>query len=209
MRVADVIVVNRYEALNTDQQRKMQSWIHTLNAQASIIWAAANDNESAKTTADQLLTQLDSPSNTLAQQSRIYLSAPSHLKANVPIALTNDDLPLTDHELPYRYHDQQQAMLLAGWRLPSAWMFSADDVQQWLLQLPHWQRIKGVIHTSDGWLQLNFTPDSLTITTTTAQTDSRLEVILLANDESETSSHRQTTIDWQVYDQELMALIVE
>lgn len=213
VRVADVIVVNRYEALNTDQQRKMQSWIHTLNAQASIIWAAANDNESAKTTADQLLTQLDSPSNTLAQQraqqSRIYLSAPSHLKANVPIALTNDDLPLTDHELPYRYHDQQQAMLLAGWRLPSAWMFSADDVQQWLLQLPHWQRIKGVIHTSDGWLQLNFTPDSLTITTTTAQTDSRLEVILLANDESETSSHRQTTIDWQIYDQELMALIVE
>ena len=209
---ADVIVINRYDALNTDQRREMQSWISTLNPQARIIWAAANAHESTKSITTQLLTQLDQPSITIAeqraQQSRGRLSTPNHLSTNAPITVTNDGTRLTDNPSPYRYHEEQQGMLLAGWRLPSYWIFTADDLQQWLLLLPHWQRIKGIVHTSDGWLQLNFTHDSLTITTTTAQTDSRLEVILLANDDSEVNDHRQTNINWEVCDQELMALIV-
>ena len=126
---------------------------------------------------------------------------------------TDDTAEITNTDLPYRYHDEQQGMLLAGWRLPPHWMFAADDLQQWLLQLPHWQRIKGVVHTSDGWQQLNFTPDSLSITTTSAQIDSRLEIILLADDESSSGlkmkNDAQATIDWKICDHELMALLTE
>lgn len=118
-----------------------------------------------------------------------------------------------DTELPYRYHEQQQDMLLGGWCLPAHYVFNADGLQEWLLKLPNWQRIKGMVHTSDGWLKINFTPDSLTITTTSAHIDSRLEVILQTDNDLPIDNVRSTISlskdDWQAYDQQLMALVLE
>lgn len=220
VQAADVVIINRYEQLDATCQQDLLTWIGTLNAQASIIWAAPNDASSELTVA-QLSMQLNQPSASISKQratqssqSRISLTLPNHLLTNVPNA-GNSAAMTMDDEPPYRYHDEQQGMLLAGWRLPSHWMFAADELQQWLLQLPNWQRIKGVVHTSDGWQQLNFTPDSLTITTTSAQIDSRIEVILLANTDNShinskvSKNERQPLIDWDVYDHELMALLAK
>ncbi|MEC5209649.1 G3E family GTPase [Psychrobacter sp. PL15] len=251
VRDADVLVINRYEQLSSACRQDLQAWIATLNEPAKIIWATADSETAPEpqTTPHcqavtnnldvikpsnpyltELAAQLIKPSRTISQQrianiekSRVSLTPPTHLPSNMPTNANADTSIEADgqNELPYRYHEEQQGMLLAGWRLPPHWTFAADELQQWLLQLPNWQRIKGIVNTSDGWLQLNFTPDSLTITTTSAQIDSRLEIILLAdsdikssattrvgNNSSETKSEQQSLIEWERCDRELMALVV-
>ncbi|WP_350561952.1 GTP-binding protein [Psychrobacter sp. CAL346-MNA-CIBAN-0220] len=234
VRAADVVVINRYQQLAALDQQQLQDWITTLNAHASVIWTTSDqgaEHELVELMLNQLTAQLDQPSQVISQlrltntsQSRISLTLPKHLAPNTSTtsgASVNSVEVNTNNELPYRYHDQQQGMLLGGWRLPPEWVFATDELQQWLLQLPNWQRIKGLVHTSDGWLQLNFTPDSFTINDTSAQIDSRLEVILLAdtnitskpittvkNGSAETKNKQQQPIDWEVCDRELMALIL-
>ena len=124
----------------------------------------------------------------------------------------------TDSDLPYRYHEEQQDFQLAGWRLPAHYILNADDLQNWLLALPNWQRIKGVVHTSDGWMQINFNPGSLTTRTIDPQTDSRLEIILQLDNTVDTATEKSETengakassvlIDWEECDRELMALVI-
>ncbi len=251
VRDADILVINRYEQLSTICQQGLQYWIATLNEHVQLIWAptdsqAIPDSQiipAFRTTADNsefikpsntylsaLTTSLTKLSHTMSQQrtanmtaSRTSLTLANHLLSNTSKNTRNGiEMNSLDNELPYRYHGEQQGMLLAGWRLPPHWVFHADNLQQWLLKLPNWQRIKGIIHTSDGWQQLNFTPDSLTINDTGAQIDSRLEIILLANadiaNESiikinsknvEPKNERQSLIDWEQYDHELIAQIIQ
>ena len=238
---ADVVVINRYEHLSASCKQDLQAWITALNTQAQIIWLAPyKESENAADTRiiTELTAQLNKPSHTIQQQaensnqSRIRLQPPTSLSfANLSNHTTDHHTTPTsstvavNHELPYRYQDQQQdifqqSVSLGGWRLPEQWVFDADALQQWLLALPHWQRIKGVVHTSDGWLQLNFTPDSLTMTTTSAQIDSRLEIILLSEADKETNGEKmiqsndsyqknqESQANWATWDDELMALIL-
>lgn len=227
IQAADVVVINRYAALSATCQQDLQHWITNLNPQASLIWALSDTatTDEAALLSDQLCIPLQLPSKMMRQQAktsqtqaRISLTPPAHIALKTPTTSHNDELITTNNELPYRYHDEQQGMLVAGWRLPPQWQFDEGTLQQWLLQLPHWQRIKGVVHTVDGWLQLNFTPDSLTTIHTNAQVDSRLEVILLTenvihtqkNHDDNNKTHPQPlAINWEAYDNELMALIIK
>jgi len=258
VRDADVLVINRYEQLSATYRQDLQQWIAALNKQAKIIWAMADSQTApdfqttsdSKITADssdfiqlsntylsELTAQLTKPSNAISKQrianmteSRVSLTPANSLMSSASINTNNDiETSSSTSELPYRYHDEQQGMLLAGWRLPPHWVFNANDLQQWLLQLPNWQRIKGIVNTSDGWLQLNFTPDSLTINETSAQIDSRLEIILLAGSDNksdnkfdnkneavttvkrtkvELNNEHQSSIEWERCDRELMALVI-
>ena len=221
VRAADIVIINRYEQLDQTCQQEIQHWIAHLNASAQIIWSPSleeyeNPNNTAVTSFIKKLTLcLNTPTQTIqhtedSSSSRIrlqplkpLLSSNTTAKSSDIAVTINADISAND-ELPYRYHDEhkdlfQQSISLGGWRLPAQWIFDAKRLQQWLLQLPNWQRIKGVINTSDGWLQLNFTPDSLSTTTTSAQVDSRLEIIML----SEKSQEK-----WAIWDSELMALII-
>ncbi len=226
---ADVIVINRYKQLSATCQQEMQAWITELNPQAQLIWAQlpeASETALLKSITDKLTRQLNTSSQILSQQtgslshSRIRLQPPMQLLTPKTSAISTDIVQ--DETLPYRYHDSQQGifqqnMTVGGWRLPAEWVFDADALQQWLLALPEWQRIKGVVNTSDGWLQLNFTPDSLSTATTSAQVDSRLEIILLSKKGSDTSVEKTTNDKNQpqesqenraIWDDELMALIL-
>jgi G3E family GTPase len=226
IRDADVLVINRYIQLSTDERQALQAWIEKLNAQVSIIWAASDNH----TTTHDLNTstgysaalnaQLFKPSFVISKQQRINIAEP--YKAVVSLrplrnsltenslhnsTINNDDAkPDTSIELPYRYHEQQQDIVLAGWRLPAEYVLNADKLQDWLLTLPNWQRIKGVLHTSHGWLQINFTPDSLSTKTVSAQVDSRLEIILQASTGQKDAI--EVKLDWEAYDHELMALML-
>lgn len=227
VRDADVLVINRYTQLSADEKQALQAWVAKLNAQISIIWAESDK----QTTTDEINTstgysaalsaQLSKSSFVISKQQRVNIAEPYRavvgLKPNLlSHSLTantfhnpesNDDNKHdTSVELPYRYHEQQQDILLAGWRLPAEYVLDADKLQDWLLTLPNWQRIKGVVHTSHGWLQINFTPDSLSTKTVSAQADSRLEIILQASTEQENAT--AVKIDWEVYDLELMALML-
>ena len=222
---ADVLVINRYTHLSDSDKQALQAWVTKLNAQVNIIWAstaqaAPDSNSLSPTDITALNNQLATPSHIIAQQRTININYPQKLSmslrpSNTELSATShvnpsqdkDNNPLSpDIELPYRYHEKQQDMLLAGWRLPAHYVLHADELQEWLLKLPSWQRIKGVVHTSDGWLQVNFTPDSLTTSTIASQLDSRLEIILQSEDESYQMG--VSAIDWEVCDRALMALVI-
>jgi len=179
--------------------------------------------------------QLNQPSSIISNQRKISIAHPqksmiglqsqaSSLAAAPSLSSSTDKTEAqanADSDLPYRYHEEQQDFQLAGWRLPAHYILNADDLQNWLLALPNWQRIKGVVHTSDGWLQINFNPGSLTTRTINPQTDSRLEIILQldnAVDTNATNTDIEETendarassllIDWEECDRELMALVI-
>ena len=219
IRDADVLVINRYAQLSTDEKQALQTWIEKLNTQVFIVWAesdnqtATNDISTLTDYSAALNAQLSKPSFIISNQKRVNIAElPKNvtdlklLSNHSPFNKSNDIEADSDIELPYRYHEQQQDIILAGWRLPAHYVFNADKLQNWLLKLPNWQRIKGVIHTSDGWLQMNFTPDSLTTSAVSAQLDSRLEVILQEGTEQEDMIDAK--IDWEAYDRELMAMVM-
>ena len=219
IRDADVLVINRYAQLSTDEKQALQTWIEELNTQVFIVWAesdnqtATNDISTLTDYSAALNAQLSKPSFIISNQKRVNIAElPKNvtdlklLSNHSPFNKSNDIEADSDIELPYRYHEQQQDIILAGWRLPAHYVFNADKLQNWLLKLPNWQRIKGVIHTSDGWLQMNFTPDSLTTSAVSAQLDSRLEVILQEGTEQEDMIDAK--IDWEAYDRELMAMVM-
>lgn len=230
VRDADVLVINRFEQLSDDDRQALQSWIAKLNLQASIIWAtptqtAFEDTHSLDTYLSELSTQLTEPSHIIEQQRTVNIAHPKKSVASLqplngglsPTSLAHpsqadDNEPSSELEQPYRYHEAQQDMILAGWRLPATYVLKADELQEWLLQLPNWQRIKGVINTSDGWLQINFTPDSLTTSTVSTQADSRLEMILQLDENMDAQANAidepSSAIDWEAYDLELMALVI-
>ena len=226
IRDADVLVINRYAQLSTDDKQALQDWIAELNAQITIIWAESddqttiNDISTSNDYSAVLSTQLNKPSQTISQQRTVNIAQPkksvislqplSHSLSNKSLfdPSTNDNNIQADKdiELPYRYHEIQQDIVVAGWRLPADYILNADKLQDWLLTLPNWQRIKGVLHTSNGWLQINFTPDSLSTKTVSVQADSRLEIILQTSTGQEDAI--EVKLDWEAYDHELMALIL-
>ena len=181
--------------------------------------------------------QLNQPSSIISNQRKISIAHPqksmigvqsqANSLATVPsLSASTDETEAqvnADSDLPYRYHEEQQDFQLAGWRLPAHYILNADDLQDWLLALPNWQRIKGVVHTFDGWLQINFNPGSLTTKTIDPQTDSRLEIILQLGNTLDTNAVDKATdieetendvkassllIDWEECDRELMALVI-
>ena len=216
---ADFIAINRFEQLSVTEIEDLNLWLAKLNPAAKLLWLPAPD---AITIAQStLLKALDTNSQVRLRQpaqhsQKISLNPsllPSHLKIDIGAnriaafdsAKTNQ-LPDT---LPYRYHNQQLGMMVGGWRLPNTWQWDLSELQDWLLSLPDWQRIKGILHTTQGWQRLNFTPDSLTVTQTSPQLDSRLEIILLARDNELAPDngveHLQQT--WQQWDEKLIGLV--
>ena len=181
--------------------------------------------------------QLNKPSSIISNQRKVSIAHPQKSMISLQsqansLAVAPSSSSSTDEteaqasansDLPYRYHEEQQDFQLAGWRLPAHYILNADDLQNWLLALPNWQRIKGVVHTSDGWLQINFNPGSLTTRTIDPQTDSRLEIILQLDvavdtnavdtvvEKTETASHAESSsesVNWEAFDRELMAMVI-
>jgi len=248
IRDADVLIINRYTQLSSNEKQSLVEWVAKLNSQVKIVWAVSeqvmpdiagsSNTPLAHNYLATLNEQLQKPSAIISNQRKVniahnqkstlgLLSQPSALGVSSPSNGLGDEAETqanTDTELPYRYHEEQQDFQLAGWRLPTHYVLDADELQNWLLALPNWQRIKGVVHTSDGWLQLNFNPGSITTKTIDAQTDSRLEVILqlgntvdtnaidTAIEKIETASHTKSSsdsIDWEAFDRELMAMVIQ
>ena len=222
IHAADIVVINRYEQLSKTDLSSLREWINTLNSHIQIVWAKslpqceADDSVDFDNYSSELTAQLKQSSVTIsaqhnAEQNRALMNTaqPHFPKVLTPIngsESSNDQL--IDPKLPYHYYDQQQNMLVGGWRLPAQWIVDFNNLKPWLLKLPDWQRIKGVVHTSEGWLQLNFTPDSLTINSASAQTDSRLEIILNCPDYLAYDKAKQQET-WDTWNSQLTALIIK
>jgi len=244
IRDADVLIINRYVQLDTSEKQTLVEWITTLNSQVKIIWsvsgltaseatessdAHSSDSLVADAYSSTLNDQLNKPSYIISnqrtvsiaqpQKSMIGLQSQANSLAAMPLSSSsadeNEAQISADSDLPYRYHEEQQEFQLAGWRLPAYYILNADDLQNWLLALPNWERIKGVVHTSDGWMQINFNPGSLTTKTIDPQTDSRLEILLQSTIATATAVGNEadaeaasTLINWENRDRELMAMVI-
>lgn len=186
VKFSDIVVINRTETLSTDQYQALNDWIGSIHPDAQII-------DMNTTSADELMALLGKMPTPKLQPIKVALNPLAVKPATTNTNTTND----TDStELPYRYHDKMASFYVGGWRLPKEWRFNGHELQKWLLNLPHYARIKGIIHTQDGWISLNITQESISIQDSDAQEDNRLEFIL----------HQE--MDWNGLDGELMGFLI-
>lgn len=180
---ADVIVVNHYQKLTHTQELELMAWIASINPIATTL-----DFDVVHQHIGQLLADGREHSSYLAK------FIPSLMMDTNDVSAT-----LGDDELPYHYHDELDGYVIGGWQLPSAWVFDEYTLQKWLLALPDYERIKGVMQVNTGWININITPCNITISGGEPQTSNRLEMIFA----------KQTWRgDWQAWDKQLMAIRV-
>lgn len=159
IRYADVIVINRLEKLDSDEQNALMAWIKQHNESAFCV---------RQTTSDwlgELFIHWDKPSEQLQKLWQKQLSKPlsvpkNQLSPNTMQTTSQNDEPLKP---PYCYHHIKGGVSVMGWCLPANAKVAIDELTDWLMTLDDWQRIKGVFLTTDGWQTLNFSPDSLSI----------------------------------------------
>lgn len=223
VRHADVVIINRHQDLIASDRQQLEQWLDHHNPDIQVLWYE-QDQQSLSCHAMPLDTMplnsiLPQPSRVCQQQpvqTRIALSLPAlNVTQSLSQSLNQQPTvaPADAITPPYRYHQQHgnvfnegeanspnTSLSVGGWCLPAYWQFDEQQLQNWLLTLNDWQRIKGVMHTTTGWQTFNYTPDSLSQSSSPEQADSRLEVILLPE-------HPMTDTQWQHWDKQLMQLV--
>lgn len=183
VKYADVVVLNQSQSLSTDECQQLCAWIRQFNHQAVII-----EFEQVAQALDVLFAKRQASSTAL-----VY----------VPLTITDterQDNPDDEQPLPYHYHECVGDYVVGGWRLPAFWTFDEHKTQNWLLSLVGYERIKGVIHTSSGWLSVNMTPTNMAMADIGEGLDNRLEMIV--------SKQSQHANDWQACSAHLLTLLV-
>lgn len=94
---------------------------------------------------------------------------------------------------PYHYHQSALGREVGGWVLPPDWCFDHDALLNLLFTLRA-DRVKGVIHTSRGWLSINLSGQDAAIGTAPERGDSRLEIIA------------EAALDWPALEEKLMGI---
>lgn len=107
-------------------------------------------------------------------------------------------------ELPFHYVEQAIGHEVAGWCLPAVWQFEQKALIDCLLTASNWLRIKGVVHTEQGWIAINFSPTQLNYHSHDGFGDNRLEIIVTTENSTEKSSN---TTDWQTFERKLLACL--
>ncbi|RYY78340.1 MAG: GTP-binding protein [Moraxellaceae bacterium] len=105
---------------------------------------------------------------------------------------------------PFHYVEQALGHAVAGWCFPATWQFEQKALIECLLTASNWLRIKGVMHTDQGWIAINFTPTQLNYHSHDGFGDNRLEIIVSTKNESEKPENFP---DWQAFEQKLLACL--
>lgn len=105
---------------------------------------------------------------------------------------------------PFHYVEQAIGHVVAGWCLPATWQFEQKALIDCLLTVSNWLRIKGVVHTEQGWIALNFTPTQLNYHSHDGLGDNRLEIIVSLENGIEPSA---SFPDWQAFECKLLACL--
>jgi len=145
------------------------------------------------------------PQTVFIEQGNLPLSYLLHKRQQAPIikrSLLHDNTRLNlsqNHapatiEPPYHYHQQALDCVVGGWIFPADWQFEHHALLDVLFALQA-QRIKGVIHTTQGWLSINLTALDANFTSCASSNDSRLEII------------SQQEFDWQTLEESLMLVV--
>ena len=174
--VADVLVFSKNDVLTDEQRRSVQAFAESLPPpQRQQVFIAQGQLD---------LALLDAPRRETLTVKRSLLHQ-KNLSLNLPAPNVI--------EPPYHYHHQALESYVGGWVFPADWQFQHHGLLDVLLALTV-QRIKGVIQTDSGWLNINITPWDMTMTSRGQGADNRLEII------------SQAAIDWEALEQALMAI---
>ncbi|WFM69773.1 GTP-binding protein [Halomonas sp. CKK8] len=107
-------------------------------------------------------------------------ASPSHQAARPAAAtLVLDDVEFREPEpgRPLREEGASLGHATLGWRWHAAEVFDLDQVTMLLGALPAELRVKGVLHTTDGWKLYNRAGGTVSLSDTAWRRDSRLELI--------------------------------
>jgi G3E family GTPase len=147
------------------------------------------------------------PQSVFIEQGNLPLSYLSYKRQHAPVikrSLLHDNTRLNSSlntpqqeviEPPYHYHQQALDCFVGGWIFPAHWQFEHTQLLDLLLSLKV-QRVKGVIHTNQGWLSINLTALDANFNSCPPSLDSRLEII------------SQEDVAWQVLESALISLCV-
>ncbi|WP_410209184.1 CobW family GTP-binding protein [Aquirhabdus sp.] len=194
--LADVLSISHHDQMSDADQIQLQTMLDDLAGKHDIAPIIYKINHGQLDIID-----IDLPRRANRQTRRSLL----HLVPPKTASIINDPTTLEEQEapLPYHYHEQALAQSVGGWRLPAEWLFNRDQLLTWLLSLQGWLRIKGVIHvqnhaleTGSEWLALNLIPGKISFTSHAGHDDNRLEIIT------------EPDVDWERYEQALMACLV-
>lgn len=110
--------------------------------------------------------------------SSVAASSAAHQAAR-PTALVLEDVELREPEpgMPLREEGASLGHATLGWRWHASEVFDLDRVATLLGALPAGLRIKGVLHTADGWKLYNRAEGRISLSDAAWRRDSRLELI--------------------------------
>lgn len=196
VKYADVVVMNQTDILPSTQN--MASWVTQINPNAKIILFEDISHHWQDLLSHHHLNDAH------ATQAVVPLSLTDGISKQKPslTPLPHQSPPNdsgTDITTPYRYHDTLGDFIMGGWVLDKDWVFDEHALQTWLLNLPNYHRIKGVVHTETGFISINITPFDVAISPFYGKSDNKLEMIFAKAD-----FHG----DWQVWDDEMMNCVI-
>lgn len=187
VRCADVVVVNQADSLTDNQNQQLRWWVMELNPSAILIDFKDIDEHLPQIFESCHRFTAPFVKNSWLSSSNVHM---------LPFDGMMDEQMIQD--LPYQYDETRMGYAVGGWQLPAHWMADECQLQKWLLALPNYQRIKGVIRTTRGWITVNISEYNVSISESDEHTHQSLEIILSS----------ATKYDWQRWDKELKQLFV-
>lgn len=179
--VADQIVISHATTMHEEDHAQLQQLKNAYTFPVKH-WSFAHQGQMDFSVLDQMYQPMLIQKQSLLTQQ---ISLPI-LKEHLPT-----EIPKT---LPYHYIAKNQGYTVAGWHLPKSWIFDADQLIHLLQQLTGWERIKGKLHTNQGWIDINAIPRHFAVDfAAKSALDQRLEIIT------------QTQQDWLRLEQQLLA----
>ena len=179
VEVADVLVFSKADLLNAEQKQLMLDFAQQLpspNAKTVFVEHGQLDHELLGYKRQQM---------PVVKRSLLH----DNLRLNAVQNTASTDIV----EPPYHYHQQALDTYVGGWIFPVDWQFEHHALMDLLFAIKA-QRVKGVIHTNQGWLAVNLTAVDASFNSCAESFDSRLEIISVDN------------IDWSALEQALLAI---
>lgn len=178
--VADCVLISHSAAMTAADEQALQSLQQAYQFDIAA-WHKINHGDIA-------LAMIDHPRTQQITQKQSLLSQQNTLSAG-----EKTQAPRT---LPYHYHRAQQGYVVAGWCLPKTWQFDADRLCAYLQSIQPYERIKGKIHSTQGWVDINATKRQFEVDfSAMAGLDSRLEVI------------SELSLNWQEIEAHILATL--
>ncbi len=177
-RLADVILANKVDCCEDEDRRRFLTWGQGFDpAKAELGWASYGEMPLA-----WLDIPRDQPRRAIAPLAHASLARQT--APGLPLLdltsgagrLAEGELRLAEGELWRRLTGRGEGMESCGWIIQPHMVFDSSRLLDWC-QGASVERLKGVVHTEQGWLMLNGADGVLTQGAAPENIDSRIEVL--------------------------------